>query len=85
MNAPSHPTDPTRALHVSVSVNVNVNGQRHALHPASTLADLIDALALASDRTATAVNGVFVARHQRPLHVLCDGDQVTCFQAIVGG
>ena len=79
MNAPSHPTDPTRALHVSV------NGQRHALHPASTLADLIDALALASDRTATAVNGVFVARHQRPLHVLCDGDQVTCFQAIVGG
>ena len=71
--------------HTTPTTHVSVNGQLHALRPASTLADLMDALDHASDRIATAVNGVFVARSQRPLHVLCDGDQVTCFQAIVGG
>ena len=64
---------------------ITVNGQPHALRPSSTLADLISELEHASDRIATAVNGAFVARSQRPLHVLCDGDQVSCFQAIVGG
>ena len=74
---PSTPSPPT--------LQITVNGRAHALRPASTLADLIDALEHASDRVATAVNGAFVARSQRSLHVLCESDQVTCFQAIVGG
>lgn len=69
----------------SQTTHVSVNGQAHALRPDSTLADLIGTLEHTNDRVATAVNGTFVARSERALHVLRDGDQVTCFQAIVGG
>lgn len=34
---------------------------------------------------ATAVNGQFVARHQRGTHWLADGDTVLCFSPITGG
>ena len=35
--------------------------------------------------TATAVNGEFVPIGRRAGHILRDGDQITCFQLIVGG
>ena len=70
---------------MNATPQITVNGAPHALRPSSTLADLIDALGHANERLATAVNGEFVARSQRAQQVLSDGDQVTCFQAIVGG
>jgi sulfur carrier protein len=64
---------------------ITVNGQVQALRAGCTLADLIDALGHGPASVATALNGQFVARSQRDARVLCDGDQVSCFQAIVGG
>jgi sulfur carrier protein len=71
--------------HASININVSVNGARHAALAGATLADLLGALGHAPERFATAVNGEFVARDKRGGHVLRDGDQVSCFQAIVGG
>ena len=62
-----------------------VNGQVHSLLAPRTLAELIGELGHAPDSVATALNGEFIARGQRVEHVLCDGDRVTCFQAITGG
>lgn len=72
-------TEPRRTLVVTV------NDQVYTLLADSTLADLITQLGLATDRIATALNGEFVARDLRDGRHLCDGDKVTCFQAIVGG
>ena len=68
-----------------LTLDVCVNGQEHTLPAFSTLADLVDRLGHAPESIATAVNGAFVARHQRTAHVLCFGDQVSCFEPIVGG
>ena len=76
-------TDPDNSL--EIMLDVCVNGQAHRLPAFSTLADLVDRLGHAPESIATAVNGAFVARHQRPGHVLCCGDQVHCFKPIVGG
>ena len=66
-------------------LDVVVNGQARTLAAFSTLADLVGELGHAPEGIATALNGEFVARGQRCERVLCDGDQVSCFQAIVGG
>ena len=81
----SLPSDPGNAP-TSLSFTVTVNAQARTLPAASTLADLmalIDATSAAS--TATAVNGEFVPISRRAARVLREGDQVTCFQLIVGG
>jgi len=82
----SLPNDPDDAP-TSLSFNVTVNAQARTLPAASTLADLmalIDATSTATS-TATAVNGEFVPISRRAGRVLREGDQVTCFQLIVGG
>ena len=66
-------------------LQVNVNGCIQAVPEACTLADLVDRLGHAPESFATAVNGEFVARGRRATWVLNDGDNVQCFQAIVGG
>jgi len=53
--------------------------------PALTVAALLDAQGIAAESVATAVNGEFVARAQRPQYLLQPGDTVLTFQAIVGG
>jgi sulfur carrier protein len=73
-----------------MTITVTVNGRPHELPEGHTLATLVSALAhespgLAADALATAVNGEFVPRTSRSAHALCDGDAVTCFQAITGG
>lgn len=68
-----------------LALEVIVNGQARTLPALSTLADLIGLCGHPGDAIATALNGEFVARDQRHRCVLCDGDQVTCFQPIVGG
>jgi sulfur carrier protein len=64
---------------------ITVNGQPHRVPDATSLAELLARLGHAADSLATAVNGEFVARGQREQRVLRAGDQVTCFQPIVGG
>jgi sulfur carrier protein len=66
-------------------LQVSVNGCIQALCEGCTLADLVDRLGHAPGSFATAVNGEFVARGRRAAWVLRDGDDVHCFQAIVGG
>ena len=65
--------------------DILVNGQPHTSAAHDTLADLIGRLGHAPESVATALNGEFVARGERASRVLCDGDKVTCFQAITGG
>ena len=82
MSLPNDPGDTPASL----SFNVTVNAQARMLPAASTLADLmalIDATSAAA--TATAVNGEFVPINRRAGRVLREGDQITCFQLIVGG
>lgn len=67
-------------------LKVSVNGTAHVLPTGqATLAELLLQLGHAPDSVATAVNGDFVPRSQRPTRALSEGDQVTCFQPIVGG
>lgn len=83
----SHPNDPGAAP-TSLSLTVTVNAQARTLPAASTLADLmalIDETSVATTATATAVNGEFVPISRRAGRVLREGDQITCFQLIVGG
>ncbi len=58
--------------------------------PGSTVAEVLPQLLSAlpgvpAEGVATAVNGDFVARHQRATHVLRDGDALLCFAPITGG
>lgn len=64
---------------------VRVNGVVHRLPAHSTLADLLARLGQPPEGVATAVNGRFVARDRRHEQAMCEGDQVSVFQAIVGG
>ena len=64
---------------------ITLNGAPHTLAPGSSLADLVAAHGLAPDALATAVNGEFVARHQRAEWRLQPGDAVFTFQPITGG
>ena len=85
MSLPNGPGDAPTAL---TFITVTVNAQARTLPVASTLADLmalIDATSAATAATAMAVNGEFVPIGRRAGLVLCEGDQVTCFQLIVGG
>ena len=86
MTLPNGPDDAPTSLSL---INVTVNAQEaRTLPAASTLADLmalIDATSAATAATATAVNGEFVPISRRAGLVLREGDQVTCFQLIVGG
>jgi len=64
---------------------LSLNGQTLQLPPGCTLAQLLEQQALHSQQVATAVNGCFVPREQRPHTALHPGDTVLTFQAIVGG
>ena len=66
-------------------LGLTVNGEVRELPVGSTLADLVAACGLAPEALATAVNGEFVARHQRAGRVLQPGDAVFTFQPITGG
>ena len=80
MTLPNGPDDAPTSLSL---INVTVNAQEaRTLPAASTLADL---MALIDATSATAVNGEFVPISRRAGRVLREGDQVTCFQLIVGG
>ena len=67
------------------TVSVELDGAPRTLPAGTTLAALLADLGHAPAAVGTAVNGRFVARGHRDAHVLQSGDQVLCFQAIVGG
>lgn len=67
------------------AVSISVNGAERHVAPGTTLAGLLDGLGHAPASVATAVNGNFVPRAARAQHPLQPGDQVTCFEPIVGG
>ena len=66
-------------------IEIRLNGQVRQLDDGSTLAALIASLGHAPAALATAVNGDFVPRDQRPACHLQPGDSVTTFQPITGG
>lgn len=99
MSLPNDPRDVPEDVNVptAVTIDVAVNARAHTLPAGSTLADLmalidaIDTIGSAENEmrvsaaTATAVNGEFVPIRQRAGRILREGDQITCFQLIVGG
>jgi sulfur carrier protein len=64
---------------------VTLNGQPLQLEAGATLADLVASLDPPPQALATAVNGEFVPREQRPQRSLSEGDAVFTFQPITGG
>ncbi len=66
-------------------IQITVNGEPRDLPEASTLADLVAAIADSPQALATAVNGEFVARDARSACLLREGDAVFTFQPITGG
>lgn len=70
------------------SITVHTDSGPHTLPVGSTVADLMERLALDAPHLAgcaTAVNGEFVSRPQRAAHRLNDGDTLLCFAPITGG
>lgn len=62
-----------------------LNGQPRPWSPGLSVADLVQAQDQTPEAVATALNGTFVARAARTATLLQPGDQLTLFQAIVGG
>ena len=93
MSIPNDPGDVCAGMNVPTvsTIKVTANAQVRTLPVASTLADLMALIGAtgstesAQQATATAVNGEFVSIRHRAGRMLCDGDQITCFQLIVGG
>jgi sulfur carrier protein len=67
------------------TVAVTVNGQLHHIAHGSSVAALLAQMGHAPESVAVAVNAQFVPRSLHAGHLLREGDQVTCFQPIVGG
>ena len=66
-------------------IEIRLNKEVRQLEDGTTLAALIASLGQTPAALATAVNGDFVPREQRPACCLQHGDVVTTFQPITGG
>ena len=66
-------------------IEIRLNKESRQLEDGTTLAALIASLGQTPAALATAVNGDFVPRGQRPACRLQHGDAVTTFQPITGG
>jgi len=64
---------------------ITVNGEQQSVPSGTSLAAVITNAQLAAEAVATAVNGEFVPRNDRPSRELLAGDAVFTFQAITGG
>lgn len=67
------------------SPTVRLNGRELPCPPGATLHDLLEREGLRPERVATALNARFVPRAARAETVLQAGDEVSTFEAIVGG
>ena len=66
-------------------MQIQLNGEAMELPAGSTVAVLIEKLALAGKRLAVEVNEDIVPRSQHPEFILNDGDRVEVVHAIGGG
>lgn len=66
-------------------MQIQLNGEAMELPAGSTVAALIEKLALAGKRLAVEVNEDIVPRSQHPEFILNDGDRVEVVHAIGGG
>lgn len=67
------------------AIALQLDGRPHSVPGGTTLATLVDRLGHAPEKVSTAVNGLFVPRHQRDACMLQPGDAVLLFQPITGG
>ena len=66
-------------------MNIQLNGEKHALPDNSTAQDLVTQLGLGDKRLAMEVNREIVPRTTYSAHLLHDGDDVEIVHAIGGG
>ena len=66
-------------------IALTLDGKPNPMPAGTSLAALVASLEHPPNKVSTAVNGLFVARGQRELCMLQDGDAVLLFQPIVGG
>ena len=66
-------------------MDIQLNGQPHALPEQSTIATLLQREGLAERRVAIEVNGEIIPRGQHAQHVLLPGDRVEIVHALGGG
>ena len=69
----------------STMIEIELNGAPHRIAPSWHLQELIDALALANQSLAVAVNREIVPRHLWRERVLASRDRVDVVRAIGGG
>ena len=67
------------------AMEVYVNGEKRELAGGASVAELLEALSLASQRLAVEVNEEIVPRSQYTAHHLEAGDRVEIVRAIGGG
>jgi sulfur carrier protein len=66
-------------------VQITVNGETRQVADGTTVADLLDALAVPRKATAVEVNRELVPRSQHPTHALAPGDAVEIVTLVGGG
>lgn len=66
-------------------MDIQLNGELHAITAGATVLSLLQASGLAGRRVAVEVNGVIVPRSQHDGHVLAAGDRVEIVHALGGG
>lgn len=66
-------------------MNITLNGEPHALAPATTVAALVQALGYAGKRVAVERNGDIVPRSRHDDTALADGDRIEIVHFIGGG
>jgi len=66
-------------------MNIQLNGDKHALPDNSTAQDLVEQLGLGDKRLAMEVNREIVPRTTYATHTLHEGDAVEIVHAIGGG
>ena len=68
-----------------MTIQVTVNGERHAVSPQTTLGELVAVVTELATGVAAALNGEVVPRGSWPRTQLRDGDQVEVVTAVQGG
>ena len=66
-------------------MNLYINGDKRSFDPAMTLASLVEALGMRSDRVAVELNRDIVPRDRWPDTLLRDGDRLEIVQFVGGG
>lgn len=70
---------------MSASLQVVINGEKHAFAHALSVRELLEALHLADRRVAVELNGAVVPRSRHAVVALSEGDELLIVQAIGGG